>query len=214
MTFVQLPHSVLQRGVEGVFVKPELLQQDTCFERVNDIVVVVTVKSANFEVCETSPVWCKMPQTDNLTPSIFGAATSGIVTGTHVVYDVTDRVYKFLDGSGEPGHSGTLMRSTTRPYRPLGVYFGIASKISMRPRGIVVPLPAFEEFTMLSTHVFTTDTVPSHYLGNPVRPLADGQPGQYEVQDKDNHELWWPGVFVDKNVPFTGSVVAGSCRCR
>ena len=150
----------------NVLFSPNLLTAKGAACWKNDFVAVELRTAPSHVTQSTAPGWPSSPNAFINRP-VAGWSTSGPVAGVNLTYDAKTDTYIFLESHGEPGHSGTLMCSSTRV--PIGVYFGVfGGKQGLRTRGVVVSIPPL--VTLLRQPV---DAVcPKHYCtrtGSPAR---------------------------------------------
>ena len=207
LSFVQLPESVLQCGVEAIYRSQNLTAVRSVDQHWQNDFIVAKLKSKPLgSGCAPWPM--RAPgDTRDLGPT-FGSSSSGPVTGTNLTYDVNTNSFTFLQGSGEPGHSGTLMWAI-RSKLPVGVYFGCrGQQKNMRFRGVIVPVPPLENLVRMPV-VASKEKIPRTYLTR-IGPWNVKTVGGVDWQEVDN----FPGVFVTGGTSFVGKTVVGACRSR
>jgi hypothetical protein len=224
LSFVNLPQEVIDLGVAEIgFLNPKEIDNPISYKF--DIMIVKLQKTKKFPE-NRSPHKYSVFAADAYQhiQRVAGKSNSGIVSGTNVVTH-EDGHLVFVEDFGESGNSGTLMfgwGSDAHEAKPVGVYFGVKDKDStLRPRGIVAPLPDPKNITWFSVEQkqFPADLVvvdgknPSGKHCNIIRDAQSCGPACFLEDDGK-----WPGVLLKfkkakYKIKYCGSLECGSRRC-
>jgi len=136
--FVHIPQELIQYGIECIYIHKELLDTNTCSFLKYD---AVAIKLANVQGHVSTFQWPHNAPLDTNFFNVGGKSTATYISGDNTVFDNENGVYVFVEESGEPGNSGTLMFSLRGSPRFVGVYYGLLEKVKkMKARGVIVPL--------------------------------------------------------------------------
>jgi len=138
--FVMIPKE-LCKYVDCIYIYPQLLNSNMCFFRKYDA-VAIKLKDFNPADYHSNFIWdLAVPSLTNGHFNVEGLSNAAYVLGDHLIYDDKEGVYYFVEESGEPDNSGTLIFALTQPPTLIGVYQGTLGNVAgMKRRGVVVPL--------------------------------------------------------------------------
>jgi hypothetical protein len=236
--FVSVHQSVIDCGVTQIGFVKGTDKKSVMGDKSRDLVLIKLTAPP----CKTNATPLKVEKVlsgDDVSmfDSIAGVSNSGRVSGdgklaVSLQHGESRKIGVFVETTGEPGHSGTLLAGFKRGqgYTVLGTYFGTlaAPNKSLRPRGVVSLFPAVDEkFTQ------SFDWVPA-LLGDKLQAVAVKVPAGdkknavkslfFNYVEKHSGTLSdgmgsWPGFLVDAaaveksiGTGYDGSVIAGACR--
>jgi len=162
--FISLPKEVCDLGVRDVFLSGDLCHEQRFSNLKNDILLIRLHSPVPNYSHRTSfdTTYKEVPEDGSIT---CGMSSSGLVQGDMLFYDSIQKIYIFIESSGEAGHSGTLMFAPNQTnqkmnLRPIGVYYGTfynETRKNFAIRSVVVPLdfPSMERRDILAnqTHI-------------------------------------------------------------
>jgi hypothetical protein len=216
-TFVFLPESVARMEVSRVYYHPKMCHpcitdaEDTYKMDFVAVEVSVPMVDDDWKNCTRWPDAQNRPHSALV---VAGKSNSGLVSGTNMC--LKNSYYAFVEQTGEPGQSGTLM--FTDEGLVAGVYGGVLnSKKKQQPRAWICPLPSLNDLD--SSSPVQDTSLNSILLGRVVnghtfakRMNIDHVHGTHYVLTDEEDQ--YHGVVIEDNFDFCGAYVCGDSRLR
>ena len=214
---MSLPEAVLKCGVRAVFLcEPSNFKNP--LDSKYDFCAVRLQKKPPVEA-DRIPKWVPFSAPGVVSySSIGGKAPSGFVTGEgDLVVDQTKGEGVFVEKTGEPGHSGTLLFgfNTDGSSTMIGVYLGVVDSLNprMRTRGRVCLMPDLKDLTACELNVDPPQTlIVTDRMGSRRCDVSVSTDKKPEVVLKDGEDF--PGVIIKKTILYHGSFDYGSFRAK